>query len=147
MRRHDPGQPTTRADQRWRTDGGTFLSVPSPTTTMPFYNHRCDVRMREASGRRLEVMVVREVERADRGHGIARQSYRRAADRTWREGPRPGAADQRLSPPSCRLLRTVQFAKGESDDGLDLVQPIVVEGVLVVIRHPARGEFPAVVEL
>ena len=27
------------------------------------------------------------------------------------------------------------------------LQPIVVEGVLVVIRHPARGEFPAVIEL
>jgi hypothetical protein len=25
--------------------------------------------------------------------------------------------------------------------------PIVVEGVLVVIRYPVRGEFPAVVEL
>jgi hypothetical protein len=25
--------------------------------------------------------------------------------------------------------------------------PQVVEGVLVLIRHPARGEFPAVVEL
>jgi len=31
--------------------------------------------------------------------------------------------------------------------GLDVAQPIVVEGVLVVIRHPARGEFRAVVEL
>jgi hypothetical protein len=28
-----------------------------------------------------------------------------------------------------------------------VVQPIVVEGELVVIRHPARGEFQAVVEL
>jgi hypothetical protein len=28
-----------------------------------------------------------------------------------------------------------------------VAQPIVVEGVLVVIRHPARGQFPAVVEL
>ena len=27
---------------------------------------------------------------------------------------------------------------------LDVVQPIVVEGVLRVIRHPARGQFPAV---
>jgi hypothetical protein len=36
---------------------------------------------------------------------------------------------------------------GDTDEGLDVVQPIVVEGVLVVIRHPARGEFPAVVEL
>jgi len=27
------------------------------------------------------------------------------------------------------------------------VQPIVVEGELVLIRHPARDQFPAVVEL
>ena len=45
------------------------------------------------------------------------------------------------------MLRTVQFAKGENDEGLDVVAPVVVEGVLVVIRHPARGQFPAVVEL
>jgi hypothetical protein len=44
-------------------------------------------------------------------------------------------------------LRTVHFAAGESDEGLDVAQPILVEGVLVVIRHPARGQFPAVVEL
>jgi hypothetical protein len=48
-------------------------------------------------------------------------------------------------PPS--VLRTLSFAKGEDDEGLDVAQPIVVEGVLVVIRHPARGEFPTVVEL
>src|SRR5262249_46496230 len=45
------------------------------------------------------------------------------------------------------VLRTVSFAKGETDEGLDVAQPIVVEGELLVIRHPARGEFPAVVEL
>ena len=45
------------------------------------------------------------------------------------------------------VSRTVQFARGESDKGLDVVAPIVVEGVLRVIRHPARGPFPAVVEL
>jgi hypothetical protein len=45
------------------------------------------------------------------------------------------------------VLRTVSFAKGEDDEGLDVAQPIVVKGELVVIRHPARGEFPAVVEL
>jgi len=44
-------------------------------------------------------------------------------------------------------LRTVSFARGQTDEGLDLVQPIFVEGVLVVIRHPARGAFPAVLEL
>jgi hypothetical protein len=45
------------------------------------------------------------------------------------------------------VLRTVHFAAGETDEGLDVAAPIVVEGVLVVIRHPARGQFPAVVEL
>ena len=49
------------------------------------------------------------------------------------------------SPPG--VLRTVQFAAGETDEGLDVAQPIVVEGVLVVSRHPARGQFRAVVEL
>jgi hypothetical protein len=28
-----------------------------------------------------------------------------------------------------------------------VAEPVVIEGVLVVIRHPARGEFPAVVEV
>ena len=45
------------------------------------------------------------------------------------------------------VLRTVSFAKGETDEGLDILAPITIEGVLVVIRHPARGQFPAVVEL
>ena len=45
------------------------------------------------------------------------------------------------------MVPTVQFAKGETDEGLDVAAPIVVAGVLVVIRHPARGEFRAVVEL
>jgi hypothetical protein len=45
------------------------------------------------------------------------------------------------------VLRTVQFALDETAEALDLRRPIVVEGVLVVIRHPARGQFPAVVEL
>ena len=42
------------------------------------------------------------------------------------------------------MSRTVQFARGESDEGLDVAQPIVVEGELRVIHHPARGEFRAV---
>ena len=42
---------------------------------------------------------------------------------------------------------TRPFAVGETDEGLDVLQPIVVEGELVVIRHPARGQFRAVVEL
>jgi len=41
----------------------------------------------------------------------------------------------------------MHFAAAETDEGLDLLQPIVVAGELVVIRHPARGEFRAVVEL
>src|SRR5262245_35041902 len=40
------------------------------------------------------------------------------------------------------VLRTVQLATRETDEGLDLAQPIVIEGVLRVIRHPARGGFP-----
>jgi len=62
--------------------------------------------------------------------------------KTWRSscngarsGSRPG------------LLLTVSFARGETDEDLDVALPVVVEGELVVIRHPARGEFPAVVEL
>jgi hypothetical protein len=45
------------------------------------------------------------------------------------------------------VLRTVYFARSETDEGLDVARPVVVEGELVVIRHTARGEFPAVVEL
>jgi len=39
-------------------------------------------------------------------------------------------------------LRTVHFAAGERDAGLDVAQPIVVEGLLVVVRHPTRGSYP-----
>ncbi|HKB38515.1 MAG TPA: hypothetical protein VKD72_18880 [Gemmataceae bacterium] len=45
------------------------------------------------------------------------------------------------------VLRVVSFARGETDDGLDVVAPLVVEGEVVVIRHPPRGQFPAVTEL
>jgi len=38
------------------------------------------------------------------------------------------------------VSRTVQFARGESDEGLDVAQPIIVEGELLVIRHKARSE-------
>ena len=48
-------------------------------------------------------------------------------------------------PPGC--LRIIPFDPSEDDEGLDVVAPQVVEGELVVIRHPARGEFPAVAEL
>ena len=59
---------------------------------------------------------------------------------------RPDEIDGRVlveaaGPPG--VLRTVQLAKGEDDTGLDVAQP-VVEGVLMVIRHPARGQFRAV---
>jgi hypothetical protein len=45
------------------------------------------------------------------------------------------------------VLRMAVFAAGETDEGLDVAQPIVIEGLLLVIRHPAQGEFPVVVEL
>jgi len=48
-----------------------------------------------------------------------------------------------LSPPR----PAASFAKDETDEGLAVTQPIVVEGELVVIRHPARGQLRAVVEL
>ncbi len=38
-------------------------------------------------------------------------------------------------------------AVAQADEGLDVQAPVVVEGKLVVIRHRARGEFPAVVEV
>ena len=40
-------------------------------------------------------------------------------------------------PPGC--LRIVAFHPTEDDTGLDVAQPIVIEGELAVIRHPARG--------
>src|SRR5207247_7192238 len=43
-------------------------------------------------------------------------------------------------------LPVVASTPGEGDEGPDVVAPQVVEGVLVVIRNPARGQFPAVVE-
>ena len=45
------------------------------------------------------------------------------------------------------VLRAIQFARDQTDEGLDVAQPIVVEGELVVIRHPARGQFWEVVEV
>src|SRR5262245_49697893 len=48
-------------------------------------------------------------------------------------------------PPGC--LRIIAFDPSEDDEGLDVVAPQVVEGVLVVTRHPARGAFPAVAQL
>jgi len=45
------------------------------------------------------------------------------------------------------VLRVVSFAVGETDEGLDVLVPIIVEAVLLVIRHPARGQFRAAVEL
>ena len=53
-------------------------------------------------------------------------------------------------PPGC--LRTVAFAAGSARDAalladLDAGRPVTVEGVLALLYHPARGEFPEVVEL
>jgi len=65
-------------------------------------------------------------------------------------GSRPDEVDGRVHVEAAGpsgVLRTVQFARGETDEGLDVAAPIGVEGVLVVIRHPARGQFTAVVEL
>jgi len=45
------------------------------------------------------------------------------------------------------VRRVVVFAAGETDEDLDVAPPVVVEGVLQVIRHLARGGFPAVVEV
>ena len=42
--------------------------------------------------------------------------------------------------PGC--LRIIAFDPGEDDEGLDVLAPQVVEGVLVLIRHPARGSSP-----
>jgi hypothetical protein len=50
-----------------------------------------------------------------------------------------------VAPPG--VLRCVEFAPGESEEGLDVLAPIVVEGVLVVRHHPAWGQFPAVEEV
>src|SRR5215471_3113390 len=63
-------------------------------------------------------------------------------------GPRPDdvtGVRQVEAPGPGDVLRVVSFAVGKTDEGLDVAQPVVVEGVLLVIRHPARGEFPAVV--
>jgi hypothetical protein len=38
------------------------------------------------------------------------------------------------------VLRTASFARGETDEGLDVVQPIVVKGELVVVRRPPRSD-------
>ena len=45
------------------------------------------------------------------------------------------------------MSRTVQFARGETDEGLDILAPVVVEGEVRVIRHPPRGQFRALVEV
>jgi hypothetical protein len=45
------------------------------------------------------------------------------------------------------VVRTVYFTPGEDDAGLWDAAPIVVEGTLVQLYHPARDGFVAVVEL
>jgi len=49
------------------------------------------------------------------------------------------------APPGC--LRVIAIDPGEDGEALDVLAPQVVEGVPVLIRHPARGAFPAVAEL
>jgi hypothetical protein len=44
-------------------------------------------------------------------------------------------------------LRCVYFAPGEGDAGLWDAEPITVEGTLMLLRHPAKDGFRAVVEL
>ena len=48
------------------------------------------------------------------------------------------------SRPPALVTCCVSFAQGETDEGLDVAAPVVVEGELRVIRHPARGQFRAV---
>ena len=48
-------------------------------------------------------------------------------------------------PPGCRAPSSLR--RGETDEGLDLAQPIVVEGELRVIRHKPSGPFRGFVEL
>ena len=45
------------------------------------------------------------------------------------------------------VLRTISFTKGQTDEGLDVLTPILVEGELVIRRYPAPGQFPAAVEV
>ena len=49
--------------------------------------------------------------------------------------------------PDDGVTRTVAFAAGEPEDGLDVAAPLVAEGRLVVLRTPARDGFEAVVEM
>jgi len=63
---------------------------------------------------------------------------------------RPPQPEGLAAPPGC--LRTVAFAAGSDRDtgllaALDAGPPVTVKGVLLVIRHPARGELDAVAEL
>jgi len=53
--------------------------------------------------------------------------------------------DEAEGSPGC--LRVVAFHPTEDDTGLDVAEPIVVEGELRVIRHKARGHFREFVEL
>jgi hypothetical protein len=44
-------------------------------------------------------------------------------------------------------LRCVEFDPCEEEDGLDVLAPVLIEGVLVVRHHPAWGEFADVEEV
>ena len=58
---------------------------------------------------------------------------------------RPRSACAPHHPARLGARRRVRPQRGDED--LDITVPVVVEGVLRGIRHPARGQFPAVVEL
>lgn len=57
-------------------------------------------------------------------------------------GSRPAVSANRVvieaaDPPA--VLRCVEFASGEDEEGLDVLAPIVVEGVLIVRYHPGSA--------
>ena len=58
-----------------------------------------------------------------------------------------GKSQQAIDARSPRPFAEAQFAWGKPDESIDLAQPIVVEGELHVIRHRARDQFRAFVEL
>ena len=67
------------------------------------------------------------------------------ADASWSMNTTAVMASKRWARPACRAPSS--SPRGESDEGLDVAQPIVVEGELRVIRHKARGQFRGFVEL
>jgi hypothetical protein len=73
-----------------------------------------------------------------------------AGGATANPGPVQASRDVSFSIKGSRphdVLRCVEFVTGESEDGLGVLAPVVVEGVLVVRHHPAWGQFSAVEEV